>query len=94
MTEHTAHLDLAPYRFADGSIRKYTDLGGYPVFYLTEDSGVLCAACVQTERPDVADADQASDWKVVAADVNWEDPDLYCDHCSDRIESAYAEDSK
>ena len=25
-------------------------------------------------------------------DVNWEDAELYCDHCSKRIESAYAED--
>jgi hypothetical protein len=26
------------------------------------------------------------------ADINWEDPDLICDHCRKRIESAYAED--
>jgi hypothetical protein len=28
---------------------------------------------------------------VEALDVNWEDPDLFCDHCGNRIESAYAE---
>jgi hypothetical protein len=28
---------------------------------------------------------------VEALDVNWENPDLYCDHCGARIESAYAE---
>jgi hypothetical protein len=27
----------------------------------------------------------------VALEANWEDPDLFCDHCGDRIESAYAE---
>lgn len=28
---------------------------------------------------------------VVAYGVNWEDPDLYCDDCSERIESAYGD---
>jgi hypothetical protein len=27
-------------------------------------------------------------------EVNWEDPDLFCDHCGARIESAYAEDAE
>jgi hypothetical protein len=31
-------------------------------------------------------------WQVVACAVNWEDPALFCDHTSERIESAYAED--
>jgi hypothetical protein len=30
-------------------------------------------------------------WQVVAYDVNWEDASLYCEHTSERIESAYAE---
>jgi hypothetical protein len=29
---------------------------------------------------------------VVALEVNWEDPALYCDHCGNRIESAYVEE--
>lgn len=40
------------------------------------------------EHPDYPDYDQ---WRLVAADVNWEDSGLTCDHCSQRIESAYAE---
>jgi len=27
----------------------------------------------------------------VALQPNWEDPELFCDHCGSRIESAYAE---
>jgi hypothetical protein len=27
----------------------------------------------------------------VALEVNWENPELFCDHCGNRIESAYAE---
>ena len=87
-------LDLAPYRFADGTLRRYTDLGGYPLFYLTGDSGVLCADCASHERPPVPDAEQTPDWAIVAVDANWEDPELYCDHCSTRIESAYADDPR
>lgn len=30
----------------------------------------------------------------VAADINYEDNAFYCDNCSERIESAYAEDEK
>jgi hypothetical protein len=87
----TKHLDLSPYRNDDNTVSKYAWPGGYPLFYLTADNGVLCPSCVQDARPDAPDADQTNDWKVVAADVNWEDADLTCDHCSTRIESAYGE---
>jgi hypothetical protein len=30
------------------------------------------------------------DWKPVAFEINWEDPDLICIHSGERIESAYA----
>lgn len=64
-----------------GQLRKYTDLGGYPLFYLTKRDCVLCPLCANEEKA-----------VIVAADANWEDPELYCDECSERIESAYAED--
>ena len=81
----------------DGAYAKYTWPGGYPVFYLVADNGVLCADCANTERsadtanldPHCPDDDQ---WRIVAAGVNYEDSQLYCDHCNERIESAYAED--
>jgi hypothetical protein len=31
-------------------------------------------------------------WVAAGADVNWENPDLYCAHCGERIKSAYAEE--
>lgn len=82
-------LDLTAYRFSDGTVRKYTDVGCYPIFYLTADGAVLCASCVQSERPDVPDNEQATDWRIEAVDINWEDQALLCDHCSSIIESAY-----
>lgn len=33
-----------------------------------------------------------AEWTIVASEINYEDPTLYCDHCNARIESAYAED--
>ena len=58
--------------------------GGYPMFYVAlEDGTVYCPSCANQE-------DAAPE--ITAGDVNWEDPELYCDGCGSRIESAYAED--
>ena len=78
----------------DGKFPSYAWPGGYPIFYLAADNGVLCAECANTE-PCVKNAsDEYPDdnqWRIVASDINWEDASLYCDNCSKRIESAYAE---
>lgn len=81
-------------RYSSGGVRAYTDLGCYPLFYLTKDCGVLCPKCVQ-DHLELCEGDPAEifneQWEVIAHDVNWKDPDLFCDHCNERIESAYAE---
>lgn len=77
--------------FCGEKVRQYSDVGGYPLFYVTANSEALCADCVQAELPQCQDPNEPS-WFVVAHAVNWEDPDLCCDHCGDRIESAYAEE--
>lgn len=68
--------------------------GGYPIFYLAEDNGVLCPKCVEENLDQcIGDPEETfhDQWKIVAHDCNWEDPSLYCDHCGKRVESAYAE---
>lgn len=73
---------------------KYTTVGSYPVFFLTDDGGALSYDCAFEEVFIIARAirdESSGGWRVVAFDVNWEDPDLYCDHTGERIESAYAE---
>lgn len=70
-------------RFEDGTPMKFTSIGLYPIFYVTGRNDCLCPACagnVEKENP------------MVATDANWENPSLYCDVCSERIESAHAED--
>lgn len=62
--------------------------GGYPIYYLCADSGILCPDCAN--GPDVAGADaDDKQWHVVAGDVHWEGDPLICDHCNTQIESAY-----
>lgn len=67
-----------------------TELGGYPLFYLTADGGVLSPEAV-IENIDLTNDPNDKQWYVVAVDVNYEDPDLICDHTGKRIPSAYAE---
>ena len=74
---------------------KYAWPGGYPLFLITSDGAALCCDCAKQEYKQIAYSirhNLRDGWRVEAADVNWEDPDLYCDHCSKRIESAYAEE--
>lgn len=76
--------------------------GGYPLFYIFSDGGVICPDCVNAEidEIDAAIRDKRGNrphrsgyggWAIDAVDANWEDPDMVCDNCGKRIESAYAE---
>ena len=68
--------------------------GGYPVFFLCDDGAALCCKCAKKERRSILSsiADKVNDgWRVTGADINYEDDMLYCDNCSNRIESAYAD---
>lgn len=71
---------------------KFSSVGGYPKFWVTEDGGVLSIEAIKENLGQVAravrDRDNAQ-WRVVAVDINWEDPDLTCDHTNQRIEAAY-----
>lgn len=73
----------------------YAFPGGYPVYFITADGGVLSHESAVEEKADIEEAihtdDRASGWRVVAMEINYEDSDLYCDHSGERIPSAYAE---
>lgn len=75
---------------------KYTSIGCYPLFYLMADGECMCTDCVKAERRSIlgAMADKSYrdfQWTPVAIDINYEDGDMYCAQCNERIESAYAE---
>lgn len=72
----------------------YAFPGGYPKYLILDDGAALCMSCARTEWPQVCDSlrrNVADGWRADAVDINWEDPDMQCAHCSDLIESAYGE---
>jgi hypothetical protein len=92
-----AHIMMLKVEGKAPTVAAFTSVGCYPVFYMTKDGGTLCPACVQ-EHLDLCVGDPGdvfnAQWEVIAHDANWEDPELHCDHCEKRIESAYAEDQR
>jgi hypothetical protein len=70
--------------------------GGYPRYAVLEDGAALCVKCCTDEYKLILGHTRTpstrSGWEYAGADINWEDPELHCDHCGNRIESAYAED--
>lgn len=75
----------------NGEFPYYTDLGGYPLFYLCADGGVLCPKCAN-ENKDLTNDPDDPQWFIIAYDINYEDETMYCDHCNDHIVSAYGDD--
>ncbi len=64
--------------------------GGYPLYYLCADGGILCPDCANGDDVAQADADDKQ-WHVTGVDVHWEGQPLTCDHCNGSIESAYGD---
>ncbi len=84
-------MTLEQYRKAIHS-GPYAWPGGYPLYFVTSDGAALCFKCAKNERREIiwAIANNCSNgWKCEGIDVNWEDTDLHCDHCSKPIETAY-----
>ncbi len=76
----------------------YSSYGCYPLFYIFADGGCICPKCVNANIAEIDEANKGKrrfnshgGWAIDAVDVNYEDADLRCDHCGERIESAYAE---
>lgn len=89
---HLRAIQVQSRRLRDELIASpYAWPGGYPMFAVTSDNGALCHKCCESESRSIGSTYGTDGWAIAALDVNWEDPDLYCDHCGDRIESAYAE---
>lgn len=89
---------MMPIAAIKGRLRagKYAWPGGYPIFFITTDGGALSFEAVRECWREVVAAHLTKDtgcgWAIAAAEINWEDGELTCDHTGERIESAYAED--
>jgi hypothetical protein len=82
-------LDPRYCKLEDGTFRTHMWPGIYPVFYITRDERSLCPTCVNNNRDEVATNES---WQVIAVQINHKNNELYCDHCSKRIESISAEE--
>ena len=75
---------------------QYAWPGGYPLYFLTADGEALSFEAAKENRrvilEAIRDQEDYGSWLVVAVDVNWEDPHLYCAHTNERIQSAYGDD--
>lgn len=75
---------------------KYAWPGGYPLYLLMYDGEVICPSCARREWKLVARATRHpgtdTQWQVICVDINWEDDQMFCAHCNERIQSAYGED--
>ena len=70
--------------------------GGYPVYAVMADGEALCPRCARENiRLILADTrgETRFGWHFATSGINWEDSDLYCAHCGNPIEAAYAPDT-
>lgn len=72
----------------NGQLPAFAWPGGYPIYYLAKDNGVLCPKCANDFKPE---RDTEEQLKPVAWDVYWEGPVMQCEHCGVEIESAYGD---
>ena len=78
---------------------KYAWPGGYPLYLVTADGDALSIDAARDNWREICAANMrqgwfSDSWRIVGVDINYEDPNLYCSHSGERIESAYAEDDK
>lgn len=69
--------------------------GGYPIYFITSDGAALSFKTAKKEKRNIISAigDRRNDgWRVVAADINWEDNELYDEHTGEKIEAAYGDE--
>jgi hypothetical protein len=73
---------------------KFAWPGGYPMFIVMADGEALCMDCARVEYRQIARASRYNlrdCWQPAGVDINYEDSELCCCHCGERIESAYAD---
>jgi hypothetical protein len=77
---------------------KYAWPGGYPLYLVTSDGEALSIDAARENWREIVRAhlqnDKRCGWHIAGVDVNWENPDLYCAHTGERIESAYCEEQE
>lgn len=74
-----------------------TDLGGYPLYFITSDGEALSFGAARENFTQIVDSisNRHNDgWRIVGQEINHEDEDLFCAHTGERIASAYGNEEK
>lgn len=92
-----SHRDIDSVADLKATLRagQYAWPGGYPMYFLASDGEAISFESARENFREIAQAiadHDNSGWRIVAVDINYENPALYCAHSGKRIESAYAED--
>lgn len=75
------------------SFGKFESLGMYEKHWITKNGGVLCFECVTENLEQCSDFEaQNPNWFLIGCQINWEDNQLYCDHCNRKINEEYSND--
>lgn len=72
-------FNLNDHLMENGELETYAFPGGYPIFYMAADNGVICPKCCNDNFERLRDKDDKQ-WYIVDTDVNYEDENLTCDH--------------
>lgn len=70
--------------------QSYAWPGGYEIVYVVQDGGILCHQCANKELMRTLDPDDTQ-FHIVEEFINYEDTDLFCDHCNRPINPEYGE---
>lgn len=74
----------------------FTDLGGYPTYFITESGNVVSHEGVRKKFREyvqalIDDSWYLKSWRISHQEINYDDGELICDETNKRIPSAYAE---
>jgi len=73
----------------------YVFPGGYAKVVLLDDGEAIDIECAKDNFAEIARSalgNYRDGWTPIAVFINWEDSDLHCAHCGNRIPPEYAED--
>ena len=71
--------------------------GCYPVYFVCSDGEALSFSAAREHAKLICQAirERSRDgWRVIGADVNWDDSSLFCAHTGKQIASAYGEEER
>lgn len=76
---------------------QFTNLGGYPLYFITSDGEALSFEAARDNFRQIVDSIDGrhnDGWRIVGLDVNYEDDDLVCAHTGKKIPSAYGDNEE